>query len=89
MRDLFTTTLFKKDLKRIKKRGKDPAKIKHIIDKLLANEPLDKKFKAHRLIGNMAPYRECHIEPDWLLIWDEDNHSIRLMRTGSHSDLFP
>ncbi len=66
MREVITTTSFKKDIKRARKRGKDPKKLKHIIDKLLINEPLDKKFKAHRLVGNMAPYWECHIEPDWL-----------------------
>jgi mRNA interferase YafQ len=89
MRDLFSTTLFKKDLKRAKKRGKDPKKLRDVVDKLLGNKPLDRKLRAHRLIGNMAPYWECHIEPDWLLIWDEDDTLITLIRTGTHSDLFP
>jgi len=89
MRELVTTTAFKKDLKRAKKRGKDPNKLRSVIDKLLVNELLEKRLKAHRLAGNMAPYWECHIEPDWLLIWDEDDSAITLIRTGSHSDLFP
>tara|TARA_B100000315_G_scaffold155242_1_gene143746 strand:- start:95 stop:364 length:270 start_codon:yes stop_codon:yes gene_type:complete len=89
MRDLYRTTLFKRDLKRARKRGKGPGKLRNIVNKLLANEPLDKRFKAHRLVGNMAPYWECHIEPDWLLFRYEDDVSVTLVRTGTHSDLFP
>jgi mRNA interferase YafQ len=89
MRELFTTTAFKKDIKRANKRGKDPGKLRHVIEKLLTKEPLERKYKAHRLAGKMAPYWECHIEPDWLLVWDEDESVITLIRMGSHSDLFP
>ncbi len=89
MRELLITTLFKKDIKRARKRGKNPGKLRNIVNKLLANEPLDKKFRSHRLVGNMAPYMECHIEPDWLLVWNEDEQSVTLIRTGTHSDLFP
>jgi mRNA interferase YafQ len=89
MLELITTTSFKKDIKRVKKRGKDPKKLQSIIAKLLSSELLGRNLKAHRLVGNMAPYWECHIEPDWLLIWNEDDITITLIRTGSHSDLFP
>ncbi len=89
MRELITTTAFKKDIKRAKKRGKGAKKLRHIIDKLLTGEPLERKFKVHRLVGKMAPYWECHIEPDWLLVWDEDDNAITLIRMGTHSDLFP
>jgi len=88
MRELITTTSFKKDLKRAKKRGKDSKKLRYIIDKLLADEPLERKFNMHRLVGKMAPSWECHIEPDWLLVWDKDDSAITLLRTGTHSDLF-
>jgi len=63
-RDLITTTVFKKDMKRAKRRGKDRDKLKTVLEKLIKNEPLDIKYKAHKLSGNMAPFRECHIEPD-------------------------
>ena len=89
MRDLITTSVFKKDIKRAKNRDKDLQKIFAIIDRLLNNHPLERSHKAHKLTGNMAPYHECHIEPDWLLIWDENDQEITLVRTGSHADLFP
>ena len=88
MRNLVTTTTFMKDLKRVKKRGKNPDKLRDILDNLLANELLERKFKPHRLAGNMAPYWECHIESDWLLIWEENDDTLTLIRTGTHSDLF-
>ena len=59
-----------------------------IINRLLAGERLAPRHLAHRLAGNMSPYWECHIEPDWLLIWDDDGSTITLIRTGTHSDLF-
>ena len=88
MRKLYVTTKFKKDLKKIRKRGKDPDKLGSIIKKLIANEPLDLRNKPHRLSGKWYLSWECHIEPDWLLIWKENGESVTLMRTGTHSDLF-
>ena len=88
MRNLFRTTQFKKDMKRVKKRGKRPEKLKIIVDQLINHEPLDDRFKAHRLVGNWYPNWECHIEPDWLLVWEESDSEIILVRTGTHSDLF-
>lgn len=88
MRKLRTTTQFKRDLKRVGKRGKDTDKLRNVIAKLIAGEPLDRLNKPHRLLGDWSPCWECHIEPDWLLVWDEDEESVTLIRTGTHSDLF-
>lgn len=84
------TNVFKRDFRRIKKRGKDLAKIKKIMLLLAAGEALPVKNRDHILAGNYLSKRECHIEPDWLLIYtiDEDNKEIIFERTGSHSDLF-
>lgn len=83
-------TLFKKDFKRIKKRGYDILRLEKIVE-LLANEvPLPEQFKDHNLSGNYNGFRECHIAPDWLLIYQVNNNELVLvlLRTGSHSDLF-
>ena len=79
---------FKKDLKRILKRGKDAEKLKVIIEALVQKSSLPEKNKDHKLIGSYVDYRECHIEPDWLLIYMANDIVLRLERTGSHSDLF-
>ena len=83
-------TLFKKDFKRIKKRGNDISRLEKIVE-LLSNEvPLPEQFKDHNLSGNYNGFRECHIAPDWLLIYQVNNNELVLVlsRTGSHSDLF-
>jgi len=83
-------TLFKKDFKRIKKRGYDISRLEKIVE-LLANEvPLPEQFKDHNLSGNYNGFRECHIAPAWLLIYQVNNNELVLVlsRTGSHSDLF-
>ena len=83
-------TLVKKDFKRIKKRGYDISRLEKIVE-LLANEvPLPEQFKDHNLSGNYNGFRECHIAPDWLLIYQVNNNELVLVlsRTGSHSDLF-
>jgi mRNA interferase YafQ len=84
------TKKFSKDVKRVIKRGLDQEELKEIIRKLIKEEPLDAKHKDHNLIGNFANCRDCHIEPDWLLIYmikTEENRII-FLRTGTHSDLF-
>lgn len=83
-------TLFKKDFKRIKKRGYDISRLEKIVE-LLANEvPLPEQLKDHNLSGNYNGFRECHIAPDWLLMYQVNNNELVLVlsRTGSHSDLF-
>ena len=83
---------FKKQYKKIGKQGKDLTKLKIVIDKLANKEVLDPKYKDHDLINDKyyKNCKECHIEPDWLLIYQyEDNKlNLLLVATGSHSDLF-
>lgn len=84
------STKFQKDLKRIKKRGYDITLLSEIIKKLAAGEPLPEKNRDHQLFGGFGQCRECHITPDWLLIYEICNEELYLYltRTGSHSDLF-
>lgn len=79
---------FEKDVKRVKKRGKDMAKLKQIILWLLEQKPLPYSCRDHNLAGNYVAHRECHIEPDWLLIYKVTDDAIIFERTGTHSDLF-
>ncbi len=81
---------FKKDLKLIQKRGYDLNILTEVIKKLANGETLSIKNKDHNLTGNYNGCRECHITPDWLLIYErlEDELILYLTRTGSHSDLF-
>ena len=79
---------FKKDLKRALKRGKNPEALKTIIELLANGRPLPVKNRDHKLSGDYANYRECHIGPDWLLIYFTSNEVLRLERTGTHADLF-
>ena len=84
-----TTNKFEKDYKRIIKSGqKDIQKLQNIIRKLENQEKLDPINKNHKLTGNWKDHLECHIEPDWLLIYKTDNQYLILVRTGSHSELF-
>ena len=82
------TKQFAKDIKRMEKRRKSPEKIKKVIKKLVNEERLDANYKDHKLIGNYKGRRECHIEPDWLLIYKITGSGIIFERTGTHSDLF-
>lgn len=79
---------FEKDLRLVLKRGKSPEKIKAIMRQLVEQKVLDSKHCDHSLKGNYVDCRECHIEPDWLLIYMVTGDSIIFVRTGSHSDLF-
>lgn len=83
-------TSFKKDYKRAKRRGYNLYLIEEVIRLLVQQEPLPERYKEHSLTGNYAGYRECHITPDWLLIYKiKDNELILVLsRTGTHSDLF-
>lgn len=84
-----TTSRFEKDYKKIKKSGRsDMQKIKDVMYALAAGEKLEPKFRDHGLSGNFKDRRECHIEPDWLLIYKIDNDKIIFERTGSHTELF-
>lgn len=88
--EIITTNAFKKGLKAAKKRGKDLQKLTDIVEALAEGKQLSAKHKDHALTGNYADTSECHIEPDWLLIYEriEDQLVLVLLNTGSHSDLF-
>ncbi len=90
MLELVTTGQFRKDYKRVKKRGYDISLLEEVIDLLLNNQPLDERYRDHGLIGNYEGFRECHILSDWLLIYAVDKEQLILTasRTGTHSDLF-
>lgn len=88
MLKLVTTTQFKKDLKRVNRRGKNIDKLEIVINILQAGMNLEIRYRNHQLTGNWFPYWECHIEPDWLLIYQPTQTELILIRTGSHSDLF-
>lgn len=90
MLKLMTTTQFRKDYKRIKKRGYDMSLLEDTITTLLSRKGLAKKHQDHRLTGDYSGFRECHILPDWLLVYavDHENLLLTASRTGSHSDLF-
>lgn len=79
---------FEKDLKLAGKRGKNLEKLKLVIKTLLDKQPLSSKYRDHWLTGNYAGRRECHIEPDWLLIYKPSQKVIIFERLGTHSDLF-
>ncbi len=88
MKQVSQTKQFARDIKLMKKRGKDLTKLQDVVKKLVQGETLPPKNKDHALVGAWKPSRDCHIEPDWLLIYTADDKSLRLERTGSHSDLF-
>ena len=82
------TKRFKKDLQRIIKSGKNVQKLKTVIKLLVTQERLPAKYKEHKLMGEFKERLECHIEPDWLLIYKITDERIIFETTGSHSELF-
>ena len=79
---------FEKDVKRLRKGGKDMGKLRAMIDRLCSRRPPDSRHRDHVLTGDWKGWRDCHIEPDWLLIYKVDGGDLALGRTGSHSELF-
>lgn len=90
MLDVFYSSKFKKDYKLAKKQGKDMELLLDIVDILAEEKPLASKHKDHPLSGDYIGHRECHIQPDWLLIYKVDDKKLvlTLTRTGTHSELF-
>lgn len=86
--EIIQTSRFKRDIKRLQRQGKDLADAQSIIKTLVDKKPLDPKFKGHKLIGNWQGHRDCHIEPDWLLVYKVEENELHLVRTGSHAELF-
>ena len=90
MLKLIFTSQMKRDTKRMRKRGKDMSKLDEVLQILVAQEPMPDMHYDHQLTGNMKDYRECHIEPDWLLIYRIFNDELILSAsgTGTHSEYF-
>lgn len=88
MLDVRYSTKFKRDFKVCAKRGYNLKRLQNVIDILRVPDSLPPKNRDHNLTGNYAGYRECHVEPDWLLIYQQTETELLLYRTGTHSDLF-
>ncbi|MDO4727093.1 MAG: type II toxin-antitoxin system YafQ family toxin [Porphyromonadaceae bacterium] len=100
MRTIVTSNQYKKDLKLARKRGCNETLLDDIIKRLASDIPLPKENRDHSLTGNFVGFRECHIQPDWLLIYSKETIKskdgkikkelkiLQLVRTGTHSDLF-
>lgn len=92
MRQIVISAQYKKDLKLARKRELPEEELNQVIFDLASDIPLSPDKKDHALKGNLARYRECHIQPNWLLIYNKENegelHILNLVRTGTHSDLY-
>lgn len=88
VKTLKVTKAYRKDFKRLNKRNKDLSKLKVVLKYLNENRRIPKKYKPHPLHGQLKGCMECHIESDWLLIWREEKDVVKLIRTGTHSDLY-
>jgi mRNA interferase YafQ len=82
------TTRFRRDVRRMVKSGKDISLLEAVVRLLCNQQPLPPRNKDHALVGNWTGCRECHLTPDWLLIYRIEPTELVLLRTGSHSDLF-
>jgi len=87
---LILSSRFKKDLKQCVRRNFDISKMEYVVEMLISGKKLPEKYRDHNLTGNWNTHRECHIEPDWLLMYRIENDLLvlTLTRTGTHSDLF-
>ena len=88
MLSLRYTTTFKHDYKRLQKRGYEMAKLRQVLQRLAEGKAPTEQYQDHSLRGNYASARDCHIEPDWVLIYAIVGDELRLLRTGTHADLF-
>jgi len=88
MKAVRRTSQFKRDVKRMQRQGKDLEKLKTLLESLVKGEGLALKYRDHVVVGQYKGTRECHLEPDWLLIYESAESEVVLIRTGSHSDLF-
>lgn len=90
MLEIVFSNRFRKDLKLAAKRGYPLDLLNQVVDLLACREPLPQKYRDHELTGNFAGFRECHLQPDWLLVYriQEEEVILFLSRTGTHSDLF-
>lgn len=88
MRNPLRGARFRRDVKLAQRRGKDMTKLREVIVLLIEGRPLPPRYEDHPLGGDWKHFRDCHIEPDWLLIYKIDGNDLHLVRTGTHSDLF-
>ena len=88
MRNAIRGTKFRRDVKLAQRRGRDMKKLRALIQLLIEGNPLPPRYKDHPLSGDWEHHRDCHIEPDWVLIYKIDGNDLYLIRTGSHADLF-
>lgn len=88
MRQLISGSQFRRDVKLAERRGKDMSKLRDLILLLIEGGSLPPQYKDHPLSGDWKHHRDCHIEPDWLLLYKIDGDDLYLVRTGTHSDLF-
>lgn len=86
--EVLQTNQFKKDLKLTKKRGLKLELLWKILELLIEQKPIPEKYKNHKLSGNWKGCWELHIQPDWLLIYQLEGNFLKLVRTGTHTDLF-
>lgn len=82
------STRFRRDVKRLQRQGADLAQLETVILALVAQESLNERYRDHTLVGDWKGFRECHIQPDWLLLYRIENDELQLARTGSHAALF-
>jgi mRNA interferase YafQ len=82
------STQFRRDVKRLRRQGADLTKLETVIRSLADESALEPHSRDHALVGNWRGFRECHIQPDWLLIYRVENSELQLARTGSHAELF-
>lgn len=90
MLNIVPSNQFRKDLKLARKRGLPLERLSTVVQTLAMGLPLEDRYRDHALTGNYRSFRECHIEPDWLLVYrvDADDLELFLFRTGTHADLF-
>lgn len=81
-------TRFRRDIKRLQRQNANLSRLQTIIKQLADELPLEARYRDHQLTGNWRGFRECHIQPDWLLIYRVEDGELQLARTGTHSDLF-
>ena len=87
-RTIRQSTRFRRDVKRLQRQRRDLARLEIIVNNLVAQTPLAERYRDHALTGNWKGFRECHIQPDWLLIYCSEAEELQLVRTGSHAELF-
>ena len=88
MRAIHETSQFRRDIKKLKKQGKNLEILKQVVSVLVSEDALETRYRDHALIGSWQESRDCHIEPDWLLIYRKETDQLFLERTGTHSELF-